>query len=103
MAALGVGEEVDVAGDVVVDDEREIRLGGGELFACLGDEVGIDFKGDVVCDVGGSGFDGGCEAVALLEGFHLEGVDGVEDSIELVVEDGVALEVEAAGEHHVNG
>ena len=50
-----VGEEVDVGGDVVVDDEGKIGLGGGEIGLGLGHDVGVDDKGDVVGGVGGRG------------------------------------------------
>ncbi len=103
VTALGVCEEVDESADVVIDDEWEIGLGGGEFFAGLGDEVWIDFEGDVVGDVGWSWLDGRSKPIALLEGFHFERVDGIEDAIEFTIEQGVGVDVEAAGEHEVDG
>ena len=52
---LGVGEEVDEGGHVVVDDEWQIGLGGGEVGVGLGHDVGIDYKGDVAGRLGGGG------------------------------------------------
>ena len=45
----------------------------------------------------------GSEAVALLERIHLEGVDGVDDVVEFILQLGIALDVDAAGEHQVDG
>ena len=50
---LRVGEEVDVGGNVVVDHEGKVGLGGGEIGVGLGHDVGIDDKGDVAGDFGG--------------------------------------------------
>ena len=44
----------------------------------------------------------GSEAVALLQGFHLEAVDLVDDAIEFVLQIGSGLDVDAAGEHQVD-
>ena len=86
MALCGVGEEVDIGGDVVVDHEGKIGLGGGEVGVGLGHDVGIDDEGDVAGGFGGGGFGLGGEAVALLERLHLQAVDLVHDAVEFVLQ-----------------
>ena len=103
VSLLGFREELDECADVVVDDEGEIGLGGSELGAGLGDDVGIDLKGDIAGDVGGRRLLGGDEAVALLESFHFEGVDAVDDVDELILELGVGLDGNGAGEEEIDG
>jgi hypothetical protein len=98
-----VGEGADPAGDIVIDDEGEIGVGGLEFGGDLADEDGIGGEGNFVGGVGGRGFEGGGEAVALAKGDHLEAVDGGEEAIELVGELGIAFEVHAGGEHGVDG
>ena len=53
---VGGGEDADVAGDLVVYDEREVG-GDVELRRQLGDELGIGRKGDVFGGVERGGFD----------------------------------------------
>ena len=55
VTVLGVGEEVDKGGHIVVDHERKIGLGGGQFGLCLGYEVGIDREGHVAGYVGRGG------------------------------------------------
>ena len=50
----------------------------------------------------GGGFELGGEAVALLERGDLEGVDGVDEALELVGERGLSLHVDAAGKDDVD-
>ena len=64
---------------------------------------GFGAKVTSLADFGGRFFDLLGEAVALLEGDHLQGVDGGEELVELVGELRVVLEVHAAGEHGVDG
>lgn len=103
VSALGVGEEVDEGGDIVIHDQGKVRVGGGEIGFSAGDEVGIDLEGDVVGDVGRRGLDLGREAVTLLERLHLERVDLIDDAIEFVEELWIAFDVQAAGEHDIDG
>ena len=92
VALLGLREELEECADVVVDDEGEIGLGGGELSAGLGDDGRVSLKRDVAGNIGGGFLFRGDEAVALLEGFHLKGVYSVDDVNELVLELGVGLD-----------
>ena len=103
MAGFRVGEEIDVAGDVVVEHERKIGLRGLQLGLDLRFERGVDGEGDIVGDVDRGGLDFRREAVALFQRVHLEGVDGIHDVLELGGELGVVLEVEAAAQHLVDG
>ena len=98
-----VGEVADPAGDVVVDDEGKIGLGGLQLRCDFTDQLGVGREGDFVGGIGRGFFDLAGESIALLEGDHLEGVDGGEKLVELVGELGIAFEVHAAGEHGVDG
>ena len=103
--AGGVGEDADVAGDLIVDDEGQVG-GDVELGLEPGDELWVGGEGDVVFEVGEierGCFDLGGEAVALLEGGHLERVDGVDEALELVGEGGIAGERVAAREQEVDG
>ena len=100
---LGISEKVDEGGHVVVDHEREVGLGGGEVGASFGDEVWIDGESDIAGGFSGSDFFLGSETVTLLESFHLKGIDAVEEMIEFILELRVVFDVDAAGEHEVNG
>ncbi len=97
-----VGEGADPAGDIVVDDEGKIGLGGFEFGGDLTDEFGIGGEGDFLGGVDGRFFEFGAEAVALTESDKFEGVDGGEETIELIGELGIVFEIEAAGEHGVD-
>ncbi len=103
VAGGGVAEVVDPACDVVVDDEREIGLGGLQLRFNFADELGVGGEGHLVRGFGGSFFDLAGEAIALLEGDHLQRVDGGEELVELVGELGIVFEIQAAGEHGIDG
>ena len=81
-----VGKEVDEAGHVVVDHERQIGLGGGQIGLGLGNDVGIDLEGDVAGHIGRRGLNLGHKAVALLQRFHLQRVDPVDDVVEFVLQ-----------------
>ena len=102
--AVGVvGEVADPAGNVVVDDEGEIGLGGFKFSRDFADEFGVGLEGDFVSGFGGSFVDLAGEAVALLEGDDFERVDGGDELIEFVGELGIFFEVQAGGEHGVDG
>ena len=103
VALGGVGEEVDVGGDVVVDDERKVGLGGGEIGVGLGHDVGIDDESDIAGGFGGRVLGLGSEAVALLQGVHLETVDLVDDAVEFVLERRGRFDVDSAGKHEIDG
>lgn len=103
VSALAFGKEVDVAGDVVVHDQRKIGVRGLQLRFRFGADGGIYRKGDVVGDADRSIFSFGGEAVALLESVHFDVVDGVDDVFELGVEFGRTFDVDAAGEHLIDG
>src|ERR1700761_6287934 len=103
VAPLRIGKEVDVGSDVVVDDEREIGLGGGQFGLGFGNDVRVYLKSDVVGDFCRRGLNGWRETVTPAQGFHLKSIDGIEDAVELVVELGIGFDVEAAGAHEVDG
>ena len=103
VALGGIGEEVDVGGNVVVDDQGQVGFGGGEIGIGLGHDVGIDDEGDVAGSFGGSVFRLGSEAVALLEASISSAVDLVDDAVEFVLQRRGGLDVDAAGEHEVDG
>ena len=103
MALLRVGEEVDEGGHVVVDHQRQVGLGGGQLGRGLGHQVGVDGKGHVAGGFGGRDLLFGHKAVALLERLHLQAVDLVDNVVELVLQLRVGLDVEAAREHQIDG
>ena len=103
MALLGIGEEVDESGDVVVDHEGKIGLGGGELAIGLGHHIGIDNEGHIAGDFGWRWLLLGSKTVALFQRIHLESVDGIHDVIELVLQCGVGFDVDSAGEHQIDG
>ncbi len=86
VAFLRVGEEVDVGGHVVVHHQRQVGLGGGQIGRGLGHQVGIDGEGHVAGGFGGRDLLFGHKAVALLERFHLQAVDLVDDLVELVLQ-----------------
>jgi hypothetical protein len=69
----------------------------------LGYQIGVDHKRDIVGYVGRGWFDIGRKAVALLESLHLKGIDAVEDAVELIAQQRIGLDVQAAGQHHVHG
>ena len=66
VALLRVGKKVDEGGHVVVDHQRQVGLGGGQIGSRLGHQVGIDGKGHVAGHFGGRGLFLGHKAVALL-------------------------------------
>ena len=103
VALGGIGEEVDVGGDVVVDDKRQVGLGGGQIGVGLGHNVGIDDKGDVAGSFGGSVFRLGGEAVACFRASISRRVDLVDDAVEFVLERRGGSDVDAAGEHEIDG
>ena len=103
VAFFCIGKEVDQGGHVVVDHQGEIGVGGSQIGAGLGHNVRVHLEGYVLRHVGGRLLLLLDKAVALLEGLHLEDVDAVHDAVELLLQLGIALDVDAAGEHQVHG
>jgi hypothetical protein len=103
VALLRFREELDEGADVVVDDKREIGLGGGKFGLSLGYDGGIGLEGYVAGDIGGSGLVSGDETVALLESLHLESIDAVDDVNELVLELGIGFDGDGAGKEEIDG
>jgi hypothetical protein len=103
VALLRFREELDEGANVVVDDKREIGLGGGKFGLSLGYDGGIGLEGYVAGDIGGSGLVSGDETVALLESLHLESIDAVDDVNELVLELGIGFDGDGAGKEEIDG
>ena len=76
---------------------RGLELGDGLRL-----DIGIDGKGDVISDVDRGGLDLGRKSIALLESFHLQGVDALDDTIEFGIERRIVLDVEVAGDHEIH-
>ena len=94
--ALGVGKKIDEGGHVVVHHQRQIGLGSGQIGARLGNQIGVHGEGHVAGHVGRGGLYLGDKSVALLERLHFEGVDLVDNVVELVRELRGAPDIDAA-------
>ena len=103
MALFGVGEKVDVGGHIIVHDQRQIRVGCGQIRPGLGDQLGVHNEGHIFGGLRRSGFFLRHKAIALLESFHLERAYAVHNAVELLLQLGVAFDVNAGGEHEVDG
>ena len=102
MAAGGI--EVDVAGNIVVHDQR--KVGAGLLYLCLGTgfHVGINRESHFVSFVDGRGLDFLLsESIALLESGYLAGLDRAEQLSDsgVPVGEGLQRRVDAVIEIHL--
>ena len=96
------GVIVDEHRHLIVEHQRQVRLGGLDLGLGRGPDVGIDRKGDVVGFVDGRRFGAWLgETVALLQRRHFKLVDGLDNLVELALQPLVVADVEIAGQQRV--
>ena len=91
------------AATVVVDHQRQIGVGGGQIGPGLGHDVGVHLEGHVLGYLGRRLLLLGHKAVALLERLHLQRVHPVHNAVELLLQLGIAPDVDAARQHQVHG
>jgi hypothetical protein len=101
--ALRIGKEVDVGGHVVVDHQRQIGTGRGQVGLGLGHNIRIDHEGHVAGRLARRRLLLRDKAVALLQGLHLQPVHPVQNAVELLLQLGIAADVDAAHQHQVHG
>ena len=94
-------EDADVAGDLVVDDQRQVGL-DAELGLELGDQLRVRREGEVFRHVERRGLELGRESIALLQGVELERVDRRDEALELIRQRPFGFQVKAAREHGVD-
>ena len=76
---------------------------GRQFGSGLGFDIRIGPKGNVAGHLGGGLFHLGRKAIADFEGFHLQTVHLVDDAIERVLQDRVAVDLDAAAQHEIDG
>ena len=97
------GEVADEASNRIVDQQREIGLSGLEFLNGLRLDGRIHREGDVVGDIDRRRLYFGSESVALLEGLHLQSIDGINHAIKFVVQLGLGAQIQIAGQHQIHG
>ena len=103
VALLRVGKEIDVGGHIVVHDQRQIGVGCGQIGSGFGHQFGVNNEGHVFGGLGRRGLLFGHKSIALLESVHLERAHAVHNAVELLLQLGIASDVDAGGEHEVDG
>jgi len=103
-AASAIGKVIDVSGDLVGHDERQVGVRVLQFGFGFGFDVEIDGRRRFISFVDGRGL--GLlfgESITLLERGDFESVDAVEDTVEFVFEAIVAAQVESAAQKLVEG
>ena len=99
---MRAGKVVNKHGHLVVEHQRQVRLGGLDLGFGLGLDIGIDGESDVVGFVDGRRLRARlAETVPLLQRSHFEFVDGLDDLVEFAFQSFIVADVEIAGEQRV--